>query len=104
MNLTCGLIGLNACGKTTIYNAVTAAGAASFDGSEMHSAVVSIPDPRLLDLAGIYNPARVVPATMKVVDIPGLKAGADDKSGRGTRLLQHVKDADMLLRSEEHNV
>ncbi|MFC1981412.1 redox-regulated ATPase YchF [Chloroflexota bacterium] len=97
MSLTCGVVGLNACGKTTIYNAVTAAGAASFDGSEMHNAIVSVPDEWLQALAKIYNPARVVAATMRVVDIPGLKAGATDKPGRSTRLLQHIKDADALL-------
>ncbi|MFC2011241.1 redox-regulated ATPase YchF [Chloroflexota bacterium] len=97
MNLTCGMVGLTACGKTTIYNAVTAAGAASFDGSEMHNAIVSVPDERLQTLARIYNPVKVVAATMRVVDIPGLKAGAADKSGRSTRLFQHIKDADALL-------
>jgi hypothetical protein len=97
MSLTCGLVGLTACGKTTIYNAITAAGAASYDGSEMHSAIINVPDRRLQALVKIYNPARVVPATMKVVDIPGLKTGAKDKPGRSTRLLQHIKDADVLL-------
>jgi len=91
------MVGLTACGKTTIYNAVTAAGAATFDGSEMHNAVVSVPDGRLQALADIYNPVNVVTATMRVVDIPGIKAGATDKSGRGTRLLQHIKDADAML-------
>jgi len=91
------MVGLTACGKTTIYNAMTAAGAASFDGSEMHSAIVSVPDERLQALARIYNPTRVVAATMRVVDIPGLQAGATDKPGRSNRLLQHIKDADALL-------
>ena len=76
MSLTCGMVGLTACGKTTIYNAVTAAGAASFDGSEMHNAIVSVPDERLQALAKIYNPARVVAATMRIVDIPGFLYGA----------------------------
>ncbi len=97
MSLTCGMVGLTACGKTTIYNAVTAAGAASFDGSEMHDAIISVPDERLQALAKIYNPARVVAATMRIVDIPGLKAGATDKPGRSTRLIQHIKNADALL-------
>ena len=55
MSLTCGLVGLTACGKTTIYNAVTASGAASFDGSEMHNAIVSVPDEWLQALAKIYG-------------------------------------------------
>ncbi|MFC2036338.1 redox-regulated ATPase YchF [Chloroflexota bacterium] len=97
MNLTCGLVGLTACGKTTIYNAVTAAGASTFDGSEMHNAIISVPDERLQALAKIYNPARVVAATMRVVDIPGLKTTVRDKLRHSTRLLQHIKDADTLL-------
>jgi len=97
MSLSCGMVGLTACGKTTIYNAVTAAGAASFDGAEMHNAIVNVPDERLQALAKIYNPARVVATTMRVVDIPGLTAGTADKPGRSNKLLQHVKDADALL-------
>ncbi|MGB2877140.1 MAG: hypothetical protein WBB97_03810, partial [Dehalococcoidales bacterium] len=56
MSLTCGMVGLTACGKTTIYNAVTAAGAASFDGSEMHNAIVSVPDERLQAHISQLNP------------------------------------------------
>lgn len=97
MSLTCGLVGLTGCGKTTIYNAITAAGAASYDGSEMHSAVVNVPDPRLQALANIYKPGKVISTTLQVVDIPGLKDDAGDKPGRGSRLLSHIKDADALL-------
>lgn len=97
MSLICGLVGITGCGKTTIYNAITAAGAASYDGAEMHSAVVSVPDARLQALAEIYHPQKIVAATLRVVDIPGLKAGSDDKSGRGSRLLAHIKDVDALL-------
>jgi GTP-binding protein YchF len=97
MGLNCGLIGLTASGKTTIFNAITAAGAASYDGSEMHKAVVQVLDPRLQTLADMYNPARVVPATLEIVDIPGLKTGADEKTGRSSRLLKYIKDVDALL-------
>jgi hypothetical protein len=97
MSLTCGLVGLTACGKTTIHNAITAAGAVSFDGSEMHRAVVNVPDPRISSLSKIYNPKNVVPATLKVVDIPGLDSGSATKPGSTTRLLGHIKDVDALL-------
>lgn len=97
MGLSCGLVGLPTCGKTTIYNAITAAGAASYDGSEMNRAVVNIPDRRLEPLAVIYRSAEVVPATLEVVDIPGLKAGSTAAEGRGTRLLGHIKNVDALL-------
>lgn len=96
MSLTCGLIGVSGSGKTTIYNAITAAGAAIYDGAETHVAVVSVPDPRLQALAQIFHPEKIVPASLKVVDIPAIKT-AGDKSGRGSRLLAHIKDVDALL-------
>jgi len=90
-------VGLGGSGKTTIYNAVTAAGAAYFDGAEMHSATVDVPDARLTDLAAIYNPKKIIPATLNIVDIPGLKTGDSERAGRGNRLLAHVKDVDLLV-------
>jgi GTP-binding protein YchF len=97
MGLNCGLIGLPSCGKTTIYNAITAAEAAIYGGSEMNRAAVNVPDPRIQSLMKIYNPPKVVPATLEVVDIPGLKAGSTGVEGRGTKLLGHVKDVDAML-------
>jgi len=97
MSLRCGLVGLPGCGKTTIYNAITAAGAASYDGSEMNRAIINVPDPRLQPLADMYQPEKVIPATMEVVDIPGLKAGSTAGEGRGHRLLGHIKDVDAIL-------
>ena len=97
MALNCGIIGLPGCGKTTIYNAITAAGAASYDGSEMNRAVINVPDPRIQPLVDMYKPEKTVPATLEVVDIPGLKAGSTVGAGRGTRLLGHIKDVDAVL-------
>ena len=97
MSLTCGLVGLTACGKTTIYNAVTASGAAHYDGSKMHRVIVNVPDPRIQALAKLYNPAKIVPATMQLVDIPGLATDSATKPGHSTRLLKHIKDVDTLL-------
>ncbi len=97
MSLTCGLVGLTACGKTTIYNAVTASGAASYDGSEMHRVIVNVPDPRIQAMAKLYNPAKIVPATLQLVDIPGLATDSVIKLGHSTRLLRHIKDVDVLL-------
>lgn len=97
MGLSCGLVGLPTCGKTTIFNAITAAGAASYDGAEMNRAAVNVPDRRLEPLAAIYRPQKVVPNTLEVVDIPGLKAGSTAAEGRGSRLLGHIKNVDALL-------
>ncbi len=97
MALTCGLVGLPSCGKTTIYNAITAAGAGSYDGSEMNRAVISVPDPRIQPLVDMYNAPKIVPATLEVVDIPGLKEGSTAGDGRGNKLLAHIKDVDAVV-------
>jgi len=97
MGLSCGLIGLPRCGKTTVFNAITAAGAGSYTASEMNRAVVNVPEPWVDALVGLYHPPKVVPATLEVVDIPGLSEGSTATDGRGTRLLSHIKEVDALL-------
>ncbi|MCD5416397.1 redox-regulated ATPase YchF [Candidatus Bipolaricaulota bacterium] len=97
MGLNCGLVGLPSCGKTTIYNAITSAGARSYDGAKMNRSVIDVPDPRIEALAEIYRVSRAVPTTLEVVDIPGLKAGSTAKTGHGTKLLLHIKDVDAVL-------
>jgi len=96
VGLNCGLVGLPSSGKTVIFNAITAAGVSSYNGSEMNRAVVYVPDQRLNRLAEMYRPQKVVPATLEVVDIPGLRAGPQG-DGHGLRLLGHIKDAEALL-------
>ena len=93
MGLSCGLVGLPSCGKTVIFNAITAAGVSSYNGSEMNRAVIKIPDQRINRLVDMYHPQNTVPATLDVVDIPGLKRG----EGQGLRLLGHIKDVEALL-------
>lgn len=97
MGLNCGLVGLPSCGKTTIFNAITAAGAGSYDGSEMNRATINVPDPRIQSLVEMYHPRKVAPATLEVVDIPGLKAGSTAGEGHGNKLLGHIKDVDAVL-------
>lgn len=97
MGLSCGLVGLPYCGKTTIYNAITAAGAASYGGAEMNRAVVNVPDDRIQRLVEMYHPPKTVYATLEVVDIPGIKAGSTIGEGRGARLLGFIKDVEALL-------
>ncbi len=96
MGLSCGLVGLPRSGKTTIFNAITAAQAAAF-GTELNRAIVTVPDPRVEKLVGLYQPPKVVPATLELVDIPGLEPGSTAADGRGIRLLGHVKQVDALV-------
>jgi len=96
MGLSCGLIGLPSCGKTTIFNAITAAGAASYSGTEMNRAIVSVPDKRVKRLAEIYHPVKTIYATLEVVDIPGLRTSSQGSS-RVAKLLSYIKDVEALL-------
>jgi len=97
MGLSCGLVGLPTCGKTVIFNAITAAGASSYNNAEMNKAVVSVPDHRLERLSEMYRPLKTVAATLDVVDIPGIKANPQGGDGRGSRLLGHIKGVEALL-------
>ena len=96
MGLICGLVGLPSSGKTVIFNAITAAGVSSYNGSEKNQAVVNVPDQRMNKLVKMYNPRKVTAATLEVVDIPGLKASPEG-NGRGIKLIGHIKDVDALL-------
>lgn len=97
MSLSCGLVGLPSCGKTVIFNAITAAGASSYDNVEVNKAVVRVPDRRLDRLVAMYHPRKTVAATLEVIDIPGIRAKRPGENGRGSRLLGYVKDVQALL-------
>jgi len=97
MPLRCGLIGRPRCGKTTVFNAITAAHASIFDAADAHRATVAVPDPRVKRLAELYHPARISPSTVELVDIPGLAEGAASEGGRTPRLLAHIKEPDVLI-------
>lgn len=97
MSFTCGIVGLPGVGKTTIFNAITAAGAGSFGRDEANRAMVAVPDARIDPLVKMYSAPKTVPAQMEVVDIPGLKAGSTAGGGRGSKLLAHIKDVDALI-------
>ena len=96
MSLSCGLVGLPSCGKTVIFNAITAASISSYDGSELNRAVVKLPDQRLDWLTEIYRPRKEVQATLEIVDIPGIEVGPQ-RNVRGSRLLGHIKDVEALV-------
>jgi len=95
MGLSCGLVGLPSCGKTTIFNALTAASASGY-GTEMNKAIVNVPDGRINKFVEMYHPRKTVWSTLEIVDIPGLQTSSAGDS-RGSKLLGHIKDVEALL-------
>ena len=96
MALSCGLIGIASSGKTVIFKAITSSRVLSTNPSDMNRMIIKVPDSRLDKLAAMYEPNKVVPTTIEMVDIPGLStSGPSD--GKGFRLLGHIKNVDALI-------
>lgn len=112
MGFSCGIVGLPNAGKSTIFNALTAAGSPvapyAFCTIDPKEGTVAVPDTRLETLAGILSPQKRTPATMTFVDIAGLVEGASRGEGLGNRFLGHIREMDavaFVLRAfEDENV
>ena len=96
-----GMVGLPNVGKSTLFNAITNAGAQSanypFCTIEPNVGMVSVPDERLDKLAQMYQPDKFTPATIEFVDIAGLVKGASQGEGLGNKFLSHIREVDAVI-------
>jgi len=95
-----GIVGLPNAGKSTLFNALTRAGAAvgnyPFTTIEPNTGVVAVPDARLDRLAALFTPPRVIPASVTFTDIAGLVRGASRGEGLGNKFLGHIRECDAI--------
>jgi ribosome-binding ATPase len=96
-----GIVGLPNVGKSTLFNALTAAGIASenypFCTIEPNVGAVAVPDPRLEQIARHIKTQKIVPAILKLVDIAGIVRGASEGEGLGNQFLSHIRTVDAIL-------
>ena len=101
MAVCAGIVGLPNVGKSTLFNALTAAGAESanypFCTIEPNTGIVAVPDPRLTQLNALIETKQIIPTSVEIVDIAGLVRGASKGEGLGNQFLGHIRTVDAIL-------
>jgi len=101
MALKCGIIGITNIGKTTIFNCISSSKAQSssfaFSTSKTNIGIVEVPDQRLIEIDKVEKAAKVVPATVEIVDIPGLAKGSSKGEGLGNKFLGDIQQTDAII-------
>ncbi len=101
MSLQCGIIGVTNTGKTTLFNCLSNTKAESsnyaFSSNKSNIGIINIPDTRLFTLGKIENSQKIIPATVEILDIPGLTKGSSKGEGVGNQFLADIRNTDALI-------